>query len=624
MLGLVLAALFIATVCFVTATYLMLASLPDYEEDFRLEGLKDSVDVLRDSMAIPHISASSPSDAYFALGFVHAQDRLGQMLRERRSASGKVPVPRYRDIDPVLSEMLIAYAAGVNAWIGEVSKGRRGRGAPELLLYDEKTIMAWRPEDSLRITQQFLGNLRQAESGGASIPGDRPKTPGLLKSTPKARLGAWALTSERTVSNSPILAIETSGPLSLPSTLYMADLQFPSGAVAGATLPGVPFVVLGRSNDVAWALDSNAGQPELQNGTSERVDSDIFLRTLYRLTQVVTAEDAVKLISEMPLFGLETVVIDKEDVMTWPGISDEDAILLRQQRLKELDARQRVFSVDGVMAVQQDTVSSAARSLLPLMAADLWRSAPMIPATDDPLDGIRQDALNRLAEWNGEMDRFSPEPLIFWAWTRALQRRFLQDEFPAARDLWTNPNPYFLAAVLSNRDEAAMWCDNRTSTRVETCDEWIVLALDDALVWITERYGPDLSSWSWGAEHIVNLDWSAVSPAGFLNGLLSVREPKSGGPYSLLSSQFGMSDEKPFATNIGTNFQAVMSVSEDKGFFFLTPSGQSGHPLSRFYKNLFSSWMRGDYRMMAMDLAVAEGGAVGRSKLTPLIQDEVD
>ena len=60
--------------------FLLRASVPDYDEDFRVAGIEGPVDILRDAAAIPHISADSAADAYFALGFVHAQDRLGQLL----------------------------------------------------------------------------------------------------------------------------------------------------------------------------------------------------------------------------------------------------------------------------------------------------------------------------------------------------------------------------------------------------------------------------------------------------------------------------------------------------------------------------------------------------------------
>ncbi|WP_255356614.1 penicillin acylase family protein [Thioclava sp. SK-1] len=122
--------------------FLLSASVPDYNEDFSVAGLGGPVDILRDASAIPHITASSAADVYFAIGFVHAQDRLGQLLRARRMAEASWPSDETLSVAPAVSDALESYAAGVNAWLELVSAGGRGRGSPELLIADERSIDA--------------------------------------------------------------------------------------------------------------------------------------------------------------------------------------------------------------------------------------------------------------------------------------------------------------------------------------------------------------------------------------------------------------------------------------------------------------------------------------------------
>src|SRR6185295_16192962 len=115
-------------------------SLPQTEGEIRLTGGEAPVEVLRDANGIPHIYARSIADAYFALGFVHAQDRLWQMETSRRIGSGRVAEiagPGALEIDRLLrtlglrrsaeanfqrfdaetKRLLAAYAAGVNAFL---------------------------------------------------------------------------------------------------------------------------------------------------------------------------------------------------------------------------------------------------------------------------------------------------------------------------------------------------------------------------------------------------------------------------------------------------------------------------------------------------------------------------
>ena len=598
--------------------FLLRASVPDYDEDFRVAGIEGPVDILRDAAAIPHISADSAADAYFALGFVHAQDRLGQLLRARRAAQALLPLDQTFEVEPSTAQALDAYAAGVNAWLGLVSEGGRGRGSPDLLIADERMIAAWRPVDSLRLAQAFLNDL-QSESRQSDLSGlsDRPFLPELFVTSPKVSLEAWALPGDRTAMGAPILTADIRGPLSLPSEWYLADIQLPTGAAIGATMPGVPFIVVGRSERVAWAFRSVSLKTLKEPVSPTAAKAGSFLMMLDRLARSADVNDAMDASMNLAPAGLEILAIDRETLARWPDREVETPLSFRGARLAALDERQPIFSVEGAIAVQRDTVSAAARALLPIMAKELWFVGSTGALEENRADRLRGVILNQLARWNGDMDRFSPEPLLFWAWARALQKRILQDEFPSATKVWARPNADVLFAVLSDRGGSAIWCDIRPSTPIETCQDQVRAALDDAIGWLVDRYGPDPSAWVWGEAHASNMKWAPIRSSGIISDLLSLEAPSSGAPDTLIATLFASDDDRPFATSAGTNFQAVMSFSEEAGSYFIAPAGQSGHPLSRFYENLFPMWMQGKYLAMSTDLSLARGGAVGTSRLLP-------
>ena len=604
--------------------FLLRASVPDYDEDFRVAGIGGPVDILRDAAAIPHISADSAADAYFALGFVHAQDRLGQLLRARRAAQALLPLDQTIEVEPSTAQALDAYAAGVNAWLGLVSEGGRGRGSPDLLIADERMIAAWRPVDSLRLAQAFLNDLqperRQSDLSGLS---DRPLLPELFVTSPKVSLDAWALPGDRTAMGAPILTADIRGPLSLPSEWYLADIQLPTGAAIGATMPGVPFIVVGRSERVAWAFRSLSLNALKEPVSPTAAKAGNFLVMLDRVVRSADVNDAMDASMNLAPAGLEILAIDRDTLARWPDREVETLLSFRDARLAALDERQPIFSVEGAIAVQRDTVSAAARALLPLMARELWFVGSTGALEENRADKLRGVILNQLAQWNGDMDRFSPEPLVFWAWARALQKRILQDEFPSATTVWARPNADILFAVLSDRGGSAIWCDIRPSTRIETCQDQVRAALDDAIGWLVDRYGPDPSDWVWGEAHALNMGWAPIRSSGIISDLLSLEAPSSGAPDTLIATLFASDDDLPFATSAGTNFQAVMSFSEEAGSYFIAPAGQSGHPLSRFYENLFPMWMQGKYLAMSNDLSLARGGAVGTSRLSPVSFDKL-
>jgi penicillin amidase len=137
-----------------------------------LAGLKAPVHVYRDTLGIPHIYASSSQDAYFALGYLHATDRLFEMEMFRRRASGtlaevfgkaslnddifvrQIGIRRSTEaawksprLDGRIRRELEAYCAGVNARLAEL----REPGAPKPAIFQQLgfTPAPWTPVDAL-------------------------------------------------------------------------------------------------------------------------------------------------------------------------------------------------------------------------------------------------------------------------------------------------------------------------------------------------------------------------------------------------------------------------------------------------------------------------------------------
>ena len=72
------------------AWYLAGQSLPDYDRSLTLAGPEREIEIVRDRYAVPHVLSETDHDAFFGLGFVHAQDRLWQMTLARRTVQGRL------------------------------------------------------------------------------------------------------------------------------------------------------------------------------------------------------------------------------------------------------------------------------------------------------------------------------------------------------------------------------------------------------------------------------------------------------------------------------------------------------------------------------------------------------
>ncbi len=305
-------------------------SLPETSGTIAVAGLDDKVEVLRDANGVPYVFAASSNDAYFALGFVHAQDRLWQMEIQRRLAAGRlseilgaatldtdrffrtlgmdrVAARNVAALDADARATLAAYAAGVNAFLDQ----RRGLLPPEFVILGAPEPEPWRPADSLtvlklmawrlsrnwrdevlrarlsrRLSREQIAELWPSYSGEetAGLP-DRKRL-GLYQRLPldalweRAPPGAprsvgsnnWAVAGGRSETGKPLLANDVHLRLSAPGPFYLAHLNAPGLDVVGATLPGLPVVVLGHNDRIAWGLTNTA--PDTQDLFIERGDPD--------------------------------------------------------------------------------------------------------------------------------------------------------------------------------------------------------------------------------------------------------------------------------------------------------------------------------------------------------------
>ena len=309
-----------------------------------------------------------------------------------------------------------------------------------------------------------------------------------------------------------------------------------------------------------------------------------------------------------------------EDGPTEDGLAfateERGPLALRRTRLAHLLKDREVHSRDSFIAAQLDVVSPAARALLPLVGADLWFTGE--PAAPGTPERQRQDALNLLAEWDGAMSEHLPEPLIYAAWMGALQDRLIRDELGPVADDIRRLHPGFADAVFRNRGGAGAWCDIVQSAPVEDCTTIARQALDRAILDLTQRYGPDVTSWRWGDAHQARHVHPGLGRIGGLGWIVNLPQAISGGTFTLSHTAILGTGPNPFEAAAGPGYRGVYDLADPDSSVFIISTGQSGHPLSRHYDDLAGLWRRGEYIGMSLDPQLARAAATGITTLMPM------
>ncbi|MEM6939240.1 MAG: penicillin acylase family protein [Pseudomonadota bacterium] len=287
----------------------------------------------------------------------------------------------------------------------------------------------------------------------------------------------------------------------------------------------------------------------------------------------------------------------------------------RVQRWQRLMQAREVHTRDSFIEAQLDTVSPTARTLLPLIGAELWFTGEAAP--EGTPERQRQRALALLAGWSGEMNEHLPEPLLYAAWLRSLQARLIQDELGPLADAFTHVEPLFIERVFRDVDGAAVWCDVRQSAPVETCEDMARLALDDALIWINETWGPQLESLRWGDAHQAIHRHPTLGTVPLLRYFVNIQQSTSGGDHTLQRALTKGTFPNPFYNVHGAGYRGVYDFADPDSSVFVIATGQSGHFLSRHYDDMAQLWRRGEYIPMSLDEELARAAAVGVTQLLP-------
>ncbi|HRQ11349.1 MAG TPA: penicillin acylase family protein [Trueperaceae bacterium] len=378
--GRVVLVLLLLVVVLVAGGYFYLrTSLPKVSGEVRVEGLEGPVEIVRDADAVPHIYASSHADAVFGLGFVHAQDRLWQMEFQRRVGSGRlsevigeatVSTDRFirtlgieqaaesglEALSPEARGLIDAYVAGINAYLAQ----RRGALPVEFLLLGFEPapfepvdvlvwakMMAWDLGDNWSdelLRAQLVKQLAPADvsamiaelwpgyddaatvvvpEGAAEYLRDLDVTALLELAGPPKPDGYgsnnWVLSGDVTATGKPILANDPHLSLQAPSLWYFAHLVAPGVNVMGATLPGTPAVLLGRTDRHAWGFTNNGA--DVQDLFLERLDPSDAGRYLTPdgSEPFTTRQEVIK------VKGQDDVVVQVRSTRHGPVISDVDS-----------------------------------------------------------------------------------------------------------------------------------------------------------------------------------------------------------------------------------------------------------------------------------------------------------
>ncbi|MCL6417419.1 penicillin acylase family protein [Aestuariirhabdus sp. Z084] len=297
---------------------------------------------------------------------------------------------------------------------------------------------------------------------------------------------------------------------------------------------------------------------------------------------------------------------DGEPMIPGYYASADRAERLNQLLSPENNGDRRGWTLEEMKAIQLDTEGAL---------NDHFRQR-LLASLTEPQQGVAQDALNALSNWDKRYPLDSIGATIFErAYYFALQQTFsdeLGDRQPIFIKTFMADNSF--QQILAN--ESSPWWDRRETAHRESRDQILAAAWQLAIASLQSQFGDDTSSWQWGKVHSIEHPHplGKVKP---LNKLFNV------GPFPIDSSKRSLSKmaytyaENQYRVSSNPSTRRIIPLANVEQAQGINPVGQSGNPFDTHFDDQARLYNQGRYRSQLMNRQQIEQVTSGRLELIP-------
>ena len=268
-------------------------------------------------------------------------------------------------------------------------------------------------------------------------------------------------------------------------------------------------------------------------------------------------------------------------------------------RIRELLKSKEKHSVNDFMNYQMDQVSPYAREI----AVEIVNAFSGINIKDRNL----KLALELFKKWDGNIDRDNQAAAIYEVFLIQFFQNVFLDKMGASlyNDYVTMANIPYRSIIKLMANPNSDWFDIRRTPAKEDKSANIRKSFAEALSYLENRLGDNLTYWQWGSLHKGLFKHTFAGVSSFIDNKMNIGPFELGGDgttvfnteYSFNTEKTGASlyDHEPFEGYLGPSMRFIYDFANPDEFYLILTSGQSGNVLSPHYKDQFGMWLAGKY-----------------------------
>jgi len=277
----------------------------------------------------------------------------------------------------------------------------------------------------------------------------------------------------------------------------------------------------------------------------------------------------------------------------------------RAKRIVNILEAKDDFTKEDMMTMINDVTSS----MTPVMVERAFAELPV-----DALTDTEKQALDYLQAWDGNYNLESVAPTIYNRFLYEWLENTYKDEMGDTFYTYLNTSQQKKVAANQMARTASVWWDDvSTPNKVESKQDIVLNSLKEALEFLSAQLGDDLSAWTWNRVHTIE----HPHPMGQVQSLRSYFNVGpfeiNGGKEVINNLSFNLDSTGYYKVRSGPSTRRVIDFSNIEASMSISPTGQSGNPLSNHYRDQAQKYVDGDFVPMLMN---KERIAQSQNKLT--------
>jgi len=278
----------------------------------------------------------------------------------------------------------------------------------------------------------------------------------------------------------------------------------------------------------------------------------------------------------------------------------------RAQRIADLITSKDKLSISDFKQIHGDNANLFARDIIPALAE--------VPLKRSEVAAMR----DKLLRWDTQQNPDSSEAVFFEDFYYHLTPAIYKDELADMAPDPTSSTKQMIDGLIKQPD--SHWWDNVQTPELETQNDILAQAMNEAYDDLAKRLGKDDGKWRWGALHTVTFRNQTLgkSGVGVIESIFNRGPFETGGGNAIINAtSWGGEEPNPFEVVWLPSMRMIVDISDLSRSLTINTTGQSGHPYNKHYDDQSASWATIQYRPMLWDKAQVEKQAEGVLTLTP-------